>query len=87
MVTLPVTLGIRTIQINFHVLSGKLSYNLILGRPWLHDMDVVPSILHGQLKYEYEGRIHTIIGDLEPYALYNIVDLNIEGLDLNYPKF
>jgi len=50
-------------------------------------MDVVPSILHGQLKYEYEGRIHTIIGDLEPYALYNIVDLNIEGLDLNYPKF
>jgi len=68
-------------------MNGKLSCNLLLGRPWLHDMGTIPSIVHGYLKYEYEGNIHKIIGDPKPYALCNLANLDIEGLDLTYPKF
>lgn len=50
-------------------------------------MDAVPYTIHDHLKFEYEGKIHTIIGDLEPYALCNLVDFNMEGLDLHYPEF
>lgn len=68
-------------------MSGKLSYNLILGIPCLDDMDIVPSIIHGHLKYEYEGKMPTIIRDPEPYSFCNLSDFDMEGLDLHCPKF
>nr|XP_016498846.1 PREDICTED: uncharacterized protein LOC107817511 [Nicotiana tabacum] len=30
----------------FQVIDVDMAYNIILGRPWIHDMDVVPSTLH-----------------------------------------
>ncbi|XP_070010860.1 uncharacterized protein [Nicotiana sylvestris] len=30
----------------FQVVEMDMAYNMILGRPWIHDMDDVPSILH-----------------------------------------
>uniref|UniRef100_A0A1S4AFH9 Uncharacterized protein n=1 Tax=Nicotiana tabacum TaxID=4097 RepID=A0A1S4AFH9_TOBAC len=30
----------------FPVVDADMSYNIILGRPWIHDMDAVPSTLH-----------------------------------------
>lgn len=30
---------------------------------------------------------YTVIGDLDPYGLSNLVDLNIKGLDLSFYKF
>lgn len=68
-------------------MSGKLSYNILLGRPWLHDMDIIPSTIQGHLKYEYEGKIYIFIGDIEPYTLCNLTNLDIEEVDFNYPKF
>jgi len=38
-------------------------------------MDAVPSIVHDRLKFEYQGEVHIVIGDIEPYALCNIIDL------------
>ena len=38
-------------------------------------MDAVPSTLHGRLKFEFQGEVHTIMGDPKPYALCNLVDL------------
>ncbi|XP_019225149.1 PREDICTED: uncharacterized protein LOC109206746 [Nicotiana attenuata] len=35
----------------FEVLDGDMGYNIILGRPWLHEMKVVPSIYHQLLKF------------------------------------
>ena len=49
-------------------MDSKLSYNLLLGRPWLHDMDAVPYIVHGILKFEYQCEVHIVIGDPKPYA-------------------
>lgn len=33
-------------KVKFHVLDIKASYNLLLGRPWLHELKVIPSTLH-----------------------------------------
>ncbi|XP_019241695.1 PREDICTED: uncharacterized protein LOC109221682, partial [Nicotiana attenuata] len=30
----------------FQVVEMEMAYNIIMGRPWIHDMDVVPSTLH-----------------------------------------
>ncbi|KAK4400663.1 hypothetical protein Sango_1172400 [Sesamum angolense] len=35
----------------FHVLDAKTSYNIFLGRPWLHENAVVPSTWHQCFKY------------------------------------
>ncbi|KAL0455756.1 UNVERIFIED_CONTAM: hypothetical protein Slati_0914800 [Sesamum latifolium] len=35
----------------FHVIDAKTSYNMLLGRPWLHENDVVPSTWHQCFKY------------------------------------
>ncbi|XP_019262411.1 PREDICTED: uncharacterized protein LOC109240235 [Nicotiana attenuata] len=35
----------------FQVIDTDMAYNMILGRPWIHDMDVVPSTLHQVIKF------------------------------------
>ncbi|XP_070025831.1 uncharacterized protein [Nicotiana sylvestris] len=35
----------------FQVVDMKMAYNMILGRPWIHEMDVVPSTLHQVIKF------------------------------------
>ncbi|XP_009757891.2 uncharacterized protein [Nicotiana sylvestris] len=35
----------------FQVIDTDMGYNMILGRPWIHDMDVVPSTLHQVIKF------------------------------------
>ncbi|XP_070014774.1 uncharacterized protein [Nicotiana sylvestris] len=35
----------------FQVVEMDMAYNMILGRPWIHKMDVVPSTLHQVIKF------------------------------------
>ncbi|XP_075112394.1 uncharacterized protein LOC142182216 [Nicotiana tabacum] len=35
----------------FQVVEMDMAYNVILGRPWIHEMDVVPSTLHQVIKF------------------------------------
>ena len=37
-------------------------------------MVVVLSTLHGRLKFEFQGEVHTILDDPKSYALCNVVD-------------
>ena len=83
--TIMVTTGVITIEIKVQVVESKLSYNLLLGRPWLHDMDAVPSTVHGRLKFEYQGEVHTILGDLESYAFCNAI--NFKEFTMNFPQY
>ncbi|GLJ36816.1 hypothetical protein SUGI_0742690 [Cryptomeria japonica] len=62
-ITLPITVGPVTLPIPIHVMSGNLTYNLLLGRPWIHGMQVVPSTLHRQVKFIYNNKTYTLIGD------------------------
>jgi len=69
--TIMITTGVRTIPAKFQIFDSKLSYNMLLGRPWIHDMEAVPSTLHGRLKFEFQGEVHIILADPKPYALCN----------------
>lgn len=48
-------------------------------------MEVVPFTLHGRLKFDFHGEVHTILADLEPYALYNATEF--EEIALAPPLF
>lgn len=80
-----ITIGVRTISMKFQVVKSKLSYNILLGRPWIHDIEVVPYTLHGRLKFELQGEVHTILADIEPYSLCNVA--NFEDMALAPPLF
>ena len=52
----------------FHVIDSKTSYNLLLGRPWLHENGIVPSTLHQCFKYSDGNQVKKVIADLQPFT-------------------
>ncbi|XP_056860096.1 uncharacterized protein LOC130508551 [Raphanus sativus] len=49
----------------FLVVDCPSSYNVILGRPWIHDMGAVPSTLHQLVKFPTPWGIKAVKGDQE----------------------
>ncbi|XP_070026640.1 uncharacterized protein [Nicotiana sylvestris] len=47
----------------FQVVEMDMTYNMILGRPWIHEMDVVPSTIHQVIKFPSQWGIRQIRGD------------------------
>ncbi|XP_070021350.1 uncharacterized protein [Nicotiana sylvestris] len=47
----------------FQVVEMEMAYNMILGRPWIHEMDVVPSTLHQVIKLPSPWGIRQICAD------------------------
>ncbi|XP_075091595.1 uncharacterized protein LOC142171790 [Nicotiana tabacum] len=47
----------------FQVVDADMAYNIILGRPWIHDMDAVLSTLHQVIKFPSQWGIRQIRGD------------------------
>ena len=47
----------------FQVLRIQSSFNLLLGRPWIHEASSIPSSLHQKVKIIHEGPIITIQSD------------------------
>jgi hypothetical protein len=45
-VKLPITVGPVTVILPFFVLDKDFTYNMILGRPWIHRMHAVPYTLY-----------------------------------------
>ena len=41
----------------FQVLRIQSSFNLLLGRTWIHEASVIPSSLHWKVKFIHEGHI------------------------------
>ncbi|KAL0379307.1 UNVERIFIED_CONTAM: hypothetical protein Sradi_3236200 [Sesamum radiatum] len=52
----------------FHVIDAKTSYNMLLGRPWLHEDAVVPSTWHQCSKYCCNGVVKKVLGDNKPFT-------------------
>ncbi|KAL0381967.1 UNVERIFIED_CONTAM: hypothetical protein Scaly_0484000 [Sesamum calycinum] len=50
-----------------HVIDVKTSYNMLLGRPWLHEKFVVPSTWHQCFKYCQNGTVRKVLGDSKPF--------------------
>ena len=51
----------------FHVSDAKTSYNILLGRPWLHENGVIPSTLHQCFKF-YKGGVKKVEPDTKPFT-------------------
>ncbi|XP_077228412.1 uncharacterized protein LOC143861372 [Tasmannia lanceolata] len=56
-------IGAEEFEIEFQVLDIKASFLLLLGRPWLHRVAVIPSTLHHKLKFIRNNRVVTVKGD------------------------
>ncbi|KAL0340150.1 UNVERIFIED_CONTAM: hypothetical protein Sradi_4531800 [Sesamum radiatum] len=52
----------------FHVIDAKTSYNMLLGRPWLHENVVIPSTLDQWFKYCRNGVVKKVFGDNKPFT-------------------
>ena len=58
-------MGPMDFSTTFHVLDITTSYNLSLGRTWIHPLEVIPLTLHQKLKMPWEGGILTMEGEGE----------------------
>ncbi|GAA0161204.1 hypothetical protein LIER_17571 [Lithospermum erythrorhizon] len=47
----------------FHVIDAKVAYNILLGRPWIHSSNTIPSTLYQCLKYCEDGMEKTVKAD------------------------
>ena len=56
----------------------NLSYNCLLGRPWIHSAGAVPSSLHQKLKFVIDDKVFTIRAEEEMIATAFTDDIYIE---------
>src|SRR3954470_19700686 len=51
-----------------YVIDADTSYNLLLGRPWIHKNHVVTSTLHQVMKYvDAQGQVRTLVAEQHPF--------------------
>ena len=75
-------------SILFQVLRIQSSFNLHLGRPWIHEAGVIPSSLHKKFKFIHEGRIITIQYDIDVVTSSEpMLHINQSEDDLHLTKF
>ena len=59
-ITLSIRVGNKTLKTLFYIIDGKPSFNLILRRPWINDMEGVASTLHRCFKFCFEGNVYKV---------------------------
>ena len=82
-----VMIGLVRHSILFQVLRIQSSFNLLLGRPGIHEAGAIPSSIHQKMKFIHEGGIITIQPDRdvvtfsEPmlHISHNEDDLHLNG--------
>ena len=50
-----------------HAIDAMTTYNILLGRPWIHENMVVLSILHRYFKYYKNGKVRRVMADTNPF--------------------
>ena len=50
-------IGPTTFSTLFQVLRIPTSFNLLLGRPWIHRVGAIPSSFHQKVKFIYDGQV------------------------------
>ena len=66
---------------------------MLLGRPWIHDIEAVPSSLYQNVRFLHEGAIVTIYRDTltVPKPVYGIDSkkepLTLDGFEIKRPDF
>src|SRR3954465_13563409 len=55
-------------EVTVYVIDADISYNLLLGRPWIHRNHIVLSTLHQVMKYvDARGQVHTLVAEQHPF--------------------
>ena len=54
-VTLELTIGPMIKKVEFQVLNIASCFNMLLGQPWIHDTEAVPSSLYNKVRFPHEG--------------------------------
>ena len=55
-------------EVTVYVIDADTSYNLLLGRPWIHMNHIVPSTLHQVMKYmDVQSKVHTLVAEQHPF--------------------
>ncbi|KAJ9147619.1 hypothetical protein P3X46_029756 [Hevea brasiliensis] len=62
-IDLPLQIGACTFNVTFQVMNIEPAYTMLLGRPWIHSANAVPSTLHQKIKYIMDGKIITVRGE------------------------
>ena len=90
-VDIPIKVGTQTFNSTFYVMDIRPLYSCLLGRPWIHNVDVVTSTLHQMLKYPVQGKIITVHGE-EEYMIshlnsFRYVELDGEFIETPFQHF
>lgn len=62
-ITLPVYCEGLNIHKKFQVIDVPSSYNVILGRPWIHELKAVPSTYHQMIKLPTPWGVKVLYGE------------------------
>ena len=83
-ITLELIIGPMIKKVEFQVLNITSCFNMLLGRPWIHDIEAIPSSLYKKVQFLHEGAIVTIYDDTLtiPKPIFGI-DSENEPLTLN----
>ncbi|KAA0053464.1 retrotransposon protein putative ty3-gypsy sub-class [Cucumis melo var. makuwa] len=66
-VRLEVVIGDLQASTIFHVIDSRTTYNMLLGRPWIHENGIVTSSLHQCFKFYKQG-IKKVDADSRPFT-------------------
>ncbi|XP_070050128.1 uncharacterized protein [Nicotiana tomentosiformis] len=69
-IMLNLSIGPVEFTMEFQVLDVTASYNLLLGRPWIHAAKAIPSSLHQMVKFEWDKQEIVVHSD-ENLSAYN----------------
>jgi len=53
----------------FHVIYAKTTYNMLLGRPWMHENGIISSTLHQCFKYCRDGQVRKIVANTDLFTI------------------
>jgi hypothetical protein len=62
-INLPLQIGPAKFDVPFHVTNVSSPFNLLLGRPWIHQNMVLPSTLFRMLKFWWEDYVVVILAE------------------------
>jgi hypothetical protein len=70
-ITVKIQMSTFSFKARFFVIEADTSYSALLGRPWIHKYQVVPSMLHQCLKFlDNKGMRHWIAANESPYTVH-----------------
>ena len=80
-------------KVDFQVLNIASCFNMLIGRPWIHDIEAVSFSLYQKVRFPHERAIVIIYGDTltVPKPVYGIDSkkepLTLDGFEIEKPGF